>query len=58
MSTVDAGGRYEYVVSPQAELGELYSMVSEKLDDMVLLMKKGSEPAMCYQPCSRYIETK
>lgn len=43
VSIVDIGGRIEYVVSPFSELGKLYNAVGERLDDLVLLMKKGND---------------
>jgi len=44
VAIVDAGDRYEYVVSPVSDLEDLYNVVGEKLDDIVLLMKKGNDP--------------
>lgn len=44
VSIVDAGDRYEYAVSPVSELGDLYAMATERLDDIVLLMRKGNDP--------------
>lgn len=44
VSVVDAGDRYEYLVSPVSDLEDLYNVAGEKLDDIVLLMKKGNDP--------------
>lgn len=40
---IDAGGRYEYAVKPLEGLEDLYRLVSEKLDDLTLLLKKGGD---------------
>ncbi len=39
----DAGGLYEYSVRPLGELEDLYRLVSEKLGDLTLLLKRGSD---------------
>ncbi|MEM4430560.1 MAG: type II/IV secretion system ATPase subunit [Thermofilaceae archaeon] len=43
VSVVDAGDIYEYVVAPAPHLEDLYKAVREKLDDVILLLRKGND---------------